>query len=90
MDFLSKNINSLSGITQGKFTFKLFSRLNHFFNKNTLQGSKKNIAAHYDLGNQFYSLWLDSSMTYSSAIFESLNDKQSLEAAPAFKVSKYS
>ena len=85
MDFLSKNINSLSGITQGKFTFKLFSRLNHFFNKNTLQGSKKNIAAHYDLGNQFYSLWLDSSMTYSSAIFESLNDKQSLEAAQHLK-----
>ena len=85
MDFLSKNINSLSGITKGKFTFKLFSRLNHFFNKNTLQGSKKNIAAHYDLGNQFYSLWLDSSMTYSSAIFESLNDKQSLEAAQHLK-----
>ena len=50
-----------------------------------MQGSKKNIAAHYDLGNQFYSLWLDSSMTYSSAIFESLNDKQSLEAAQHLK-----
>ena len=85
MDFLSKNINSLSRITQGKFTFKLFSRLNHFFNKNTLKGSKKNIAAHYDLGNQFYSLWLDPSMTYSSAMFESTNHAQSLEAAQHLK-----
>lgn len=53
----------------------LFSRplqkLLHFFNKNTQAGSRRNIAAHYDLGNDFYSLWLDRKMMYSSAYFES-------------------
>jgi len=42
----------------------------HAFNRNTRQGSRKNIAAHYDLGNDFYSLWLDPTMMYSSAYFE--------------------
>ncbi len=45
-------------------------RLAHFFRKNTLSGSRKNILAHYDLGNEFFSLFLDESLTYSSAIFE--------------------
>ncbi len=47
--------------------------------KNTKAGSKRNIVAHYDLGNSFYEKWLDPSMTYSSARFSSLSD--SLEAA---------
>jgi cyclopropane-fatty-acyl-phospholipid synthase len=55
----------------------------HWFNRNTRSGSQKNIAAHYDLGNEFYSLWLDPSMTYSSAIFE--DGANSLEAAQAAK-----
>ncbi|MGX1305391.1 cyclopropane-fatty-acyl-phospholipid synthase [Amorphus suaedae] len=41
----------------------------HFLNRNSRAGSKRNIAAHYDLGNAFYSAWLDPSMTYSSAYF---------------------
>lgn len=45
-------------------------RIAHRKNANTLAGSKRNIAFHYDLGNEFYSAWLDSSMTYSSALFE--------------------
>ena len=44
-------------------------RLTHFFRTNTLKGSQKNIRFHYDLGNDFYQLWLDPSMTYSSALF---------------------
>jgi cyclopropane-fatty-acyl-phospholipid synthase len=44
--------------------------LYHLFNRNDRKGSRKNIHAHYDLGNSFYSHWLDPSMTYSSAIFE--------------------
>ncbi len=48
--------------------FLLFLR--SFFTKNTKRGSKKNIKAHYDLGNDFYSLWLDKTMTYSSAFFD--------------------
>ncbi len=49
------------------FTFAY--RIAHLFRRNTREGSKKNIHAHYDLGNDFYSLWLDPSMTYSSALF---------------------
>jgi len=41
----------------------------HWLNRNTTDGSRKNIAAHYDLGNDFFKLWLDSNMMYSSAIF---------------------
>lgn len=41
----------------------------YFFNRNTKAGSRRNIQAHYDLGNQFYGLWLDDSMTYSSGIY---------------------
>jgi len=41
----------------------------HWLNRNTKSGSKRNIHAHYDLGNAFYSRWLDRSMTYSSALF---------------------
>ncbi|MEW5423898.1 class I SAM-dependent methyltransferase [Amorphus sp. 3PC139-8] len=43
--------------------------LRHWLNSNTRRGSKRNIAAHYDLGNDFYEAWLDPSMTYSSAFF---------------------
>jgi cyclopropane-fatty-acyl-phospholipid synthase len=42
----------------------------HFLRRNTVSGSRKNIMAHYDLGNEFYRLFLDDSMTYSSGIFE--------------------
>jgi len=43
----------------------------HFFNRNTQEGSRRNIAAHYDLGNDFYRLWLDPTMMYSGAYFDS-------------------
>ncbi|NWG91296.1 MAG: class I SAM-dependent methyltransferase, partial [Parvularculaceae bacterium] len=46
-----------------------FDRLRHNLNKNTRAGSRRNIMAHYDLGNSFYEKWLDRSMTYSSARF---------------------
>ena len=49
-------------------------RLLYFFNRNTKQGSKRNISAHYDLGNDFYSLWLDETMTYSAAIYGAGDD----------------
>jgi len=52
--------------------------LQHRLNKNTLKGSRRNISAHYDLGNDFYRRWLDPSMTYSAAVFEQEDD---LEAA---------
>jgi len=60
-----------------------FIKLEKTFSKNTIRKSKKQISYHYDLGNKFYSLWLDSSMTYSSALF---NKNQSLEDA---QINKY-
>ena len=51
-----------------------FRRLGHWLRRNTIERSKKNIAAHYDLGDDFYSLWLDSTMNYSSGIFQKPSD----------------
>jgi cyclopropane-fatty-acyl-phospholipid synthase len=57
-------------------------RLRHWLNENTRTGSKKNISAHYDLGNAFYRQWLDPSMTYSSALFSAgANDLESAQVA---------
>ena len=53
----------------------LFFRIKHFLNRNSRKGSLKNVHAHYDIGNEFYQLWLDPSMTYSSAIFNSTDEE---------------
>ena len=50
--------------------FNIYSKFRHFLNENTKSQSKKNIEYHYDLGNNFYTKWLDRSMTYSSAYFD--------------------
>ncbi len=62
---------------------QLVNRLGHLFRPNSLSMSRRNIAEHYDLGNAFYRLWLDPSMTYSSALFTTA--EQSLESAQAAK-----
>jgi cyclopropane-fatty-acyl-phospholipid synthase len=61
-------------------------RLFHRLNRNTRSGSRRNIAAHYDLGNDFYALWLDRRMMYSSAIFEHAD--MPLEAASVVKLDR--
>lgn len=58
---------------------RLFNRLSHTRKMNSVNGSRKNIAAHYDLNNEFFSLFLDPTMTYSSAYF--IEDGMNLEAA---------
>ncbi|HTV67048.1 MAG TPA: cyclopropane-fatty-acyl-phospholipid synthase family protein [Rhizobiaceae bacterium] len=59
-----------------------WQRIRHWLNDNTRRGSKRNISAHYDLGNAFYRQWLDPSMTYSSALFSAgANDLESAQAA---------
>jgi cyclopropane-fatty-acyl-phospholipid synthase len=60
------------------------SRMRHKLRANTIAGSKKNIRAHYDLGNEFYELFLDSQMMYSSAYF--CGEDDSLEAAQREKI----
>ncbi|PLX53686.1 MAG: SAM-dependent methyltransferase [Desulfobacteraceae bacterium] len=58
-------------------------KLYHYFRRNTLKGSKENIVAHYDLGNDFYRLFLDETLTYSCGIFE--HENTTLEAASIAK-----
>lgn len=58
----------------------------HWINRNTRDGSRRNIAAHYDLGNEFYALWLDRRMMYSSAVFEHVD--MSLESASVAKLDR--
>ena len=64
------NIERLEAALSGFWPVRLARRLTHARRANTKKGSRKNISFHYDLGNDFYRLWLDPSMTYSSAIFE--------------------
>ena len=54
----------------GSWWGQLLHRVQHALNRNTRRGSRRNISAHYDLGNAFYTLWLDETMNYSSAWFE--------------------
>jgi cyclopropane-fatty-acyl-phospholipid synthase len=61
---------------------RLVEKFRHWMNANTKTGSKKNISAHYDLGNDFYKQWLDPTMTYSSALYSTgANDLQSAQRA---------
>ncbi|MFT5367482.1 MAG: cyclopropane-fatty-acyl-phospholipid synthase [Candidatus Latescibacterota bacterium] len=58
----------------------------HALHRNTRSGSQKNIAAHYDLGNDFYRLWLDKTMMYSCAVYE--NEKSTLDEAAVNKLNR--
>ncbi len=65
-----RNRQALEDVIYGSWLGSLFYRLRHLFHRNTKTNSRKNIHAHYDLGNAFYRLWLDGTMNYSSAWFE--------------------
>lgn len=67
----------------GMGLIRAFERARFWLQSNTKRGSRKNIAYHYDLGNAFYDLWLDDSMTYSSALFST--GQESTEAAQRAK-----
>jgi cyclopropane-fatty-acyl-phospholipid synthase len=78
-----ENSPAQSGSTVGHLLinfFQFWNRLHHLLRPNTVETSRRNIAEHYDLGNDFYGLWLDPTMTYSSALFtapdQSLEDAQ--------------
>ena len=64
------NRDAIESVVYGSWWGSLLHRLRHFTNRNSRRGSRKNIQAHYDLGNAFYRLWLDPTMSYSSAWFE--------------------
>jgi cyclopropane-fatty-acyl-phospholipid synthase len=87
LTFALVNTDSLEKFFHGKPLYALWIRLKSFFKGNTLAGSKRNIMSHYDLGNDFYALWLDKSMTYSSALFEG-DKNRSLEDAQQAKYTR--
>lgn len=70
LDFGYANENALAGPMRAAAGFGAALRLWHRLRANTRAGSRRNIAYHYDLGNEFYRLWLDETMTYSSALFD--------------------
>ncbi|WP_127716799.1 cyclopropane-fatty-acyl-phospholipid synthase family protein [Halobacteriovorax sp. HLS] len=74
IEFGIENGHALERVIKGSIFKIFFYRIKHLLNRNTLEGSRKNIYAHYDLGNDFYSRWLDRSMTYSSALFRENED----------------
>lgn len=67
------NEDALDKCIFGSSFFRAAIRLSYFFKRNTITGSRNNIHAHYDIGNEFYKLWLDETMSYSSAIFNDNN-----------------
>lgn len=84
---MGDNARTLGNTARSSGPFKWAAALAHRFNRNNRKGSKRNIAAHYDLGNDFYQAWLDPSMTYSSALGLALGaDDAALEAAQRGKV----
>ena len=68
------NKDAFDRLILGNGFSRVMSNLSYYLRLNTLQGSKKNIHAHYDLGNEFYKLWLDPTMTYSSALYDDTED----------------
>ena len=69
LQVLAVNQMYFRGAEHGKRGLRLMDRLRHLLRSNSLRGSRRNIAFHYDLGNDFYRLWLDETMSYSSAVF---------------------
>ncbi len=84
VELLARNRAAIESLVYGSWWGGLAYRIRHLLNRNSKAGSRKNIHAHYDIGNRFYELWLDPSMTYSSALFTG-GAGTSLELAQAAK-----
>jgi cyclopropane-fatty-acyl-phospholipid synthase len=81
-DLFMRNRATLGGTARARGVARLINRLLHAVRRNDRSGSRRNIAFHYDLGNDFYAAWLDAGMTYSSAIFaDDHSDGEALETA---------
>jgi cyclopropane-fatty-acyl-phospholipid synthase len=79
IELAARNDATLRKLVSGAWPTRLLNRARHLLNANTRGGSRRNITAHYDLGNAFYGHWLDASMMYSSALYET--PAETLEAA---------
>ena len=86
LEALADNYDRLSRLVDGNPVLNALNRLAHGLNRNSRRGSRRNIHAHYDLGNDFYAAWLDRSMTYSSGLFS--GPEQSLEEAQRAKYAR--
>lgn len=87
MRLFARNIDTLDAIdSEQSFLNKGLLKIFHWFNRNTYAGSRKNISAHYDLGNEFFKLFLDNSMMYSAAIYP--QPEASLAQAAEFKLQR--
>ena len=70
LEVIALNFNQMRRVTRGNLLLGVANRLRHALRGNSRRGARRNIHAHYDLGNAFYSRWLDPTMTYSSARYE--------------------
>ena len=90
LQVLIANRNEVEDVIYGSWLGRFVYRVKHLLNRNSKDNSQKNIHAHYDLGNAFYELWLDGTMNYSSAIFEtpetSMNDAQNAKVRRALRM----
>jgi cyclopropane-fatty-acyl-phospholipid synthase len=84
LSLLVANRREVEDMVYGSWLGRLAYRVRHLLNRNSRANSRKNIHAHYDLGNAFYGLWLDETMNYSSAWFEDAG--QSMASAQHAKV----
>jgi cyclopropane-fatty-acyl-phospholipid synthase len=83
MDLVHHDNDGVYDGFQGQKIVRAFERMRHWLRSNSKGQARKNIAHHYDLGNEFYKLWLDQTMTYSSALF--VTGQESLERAQMLK-----
>ncbi len=74
LELFCANHEMIAQMLDGRPWVRLFQQFQHWMNRNTRTGSRRNIHAHYDLGNSFYEAWLDRTMTYSAAIFDGEQD----------------
>ncbi len=82
---IMNNEAEVAAMTAGSWWARVANSIRHARNHNSLRGSQRNIEFHYDLGNEFYQLWLDDTMSYSSALF---GGEETLEQAQDAKLAK--
>lgn len=82
LELFDRNGDAFDDSYYTRGVLRLLARLQHHWRRNSRRGSRRNIEAHYDLGNEFYAAWLDPTLTYSSALFESgLDDLEEAQRA---------
>lgn len=86
IELAARNSARIESMIEGGRPARLVNQLRHALRMNSMSGSRRNISFHYDLGNDFYRLWLDQSMTYSSALYATPTD--TLEQAQQAKTAR--